>query len=419
LLIVVTIVVALSTSCSYQTAATGADTDVTSQATALRGKPLKLQLGEFEYSGGFRVPFGMVGSSGFSYGGTALAFNPHRDSLFVVGHDHQQAIAEIAVPQVVNSDRIEDLKTAEVVQAFTDVKLRIPNWTLEGNVKIGGLIVVEDELIGTVYEYFDGDGNAVRSHFKLSSLDLANAKVSGLFKVGNHGGGYVGGYMSKVPSMWRDKLGISYVTGQTGLPIISRTSAGPAIFGFEPAQLGAGAAPTIPLLYYPFFHGGSHPDDHPLADPSSQNPHYNTTTEIKGLVFPEGSDHIFFLGSHGVGRWWYGSNGDFPGLNDPFITSKGPHAAPYVFQMWAYDVHDLLAVKNRSRQPWQVKPRNVWTFDLPFEVGRKNIGGVAFDAKRRRMYLSQLFADRVGHDMNPIIHVFHLSPATDGEANRN
>jgi hypothetical protein len=365
-------------------------------------KGFTLRLGGFEYIGAFRVPFGTIGDSSFSYGGTALAYNPKKDTLFVVGHDHQQAVAEIDIPEPLNTIRIENLNTAAVVQQFTNIKSRIPRFSLEGNTKIGGLLVVDDALVGSIYEYYDADANAVDSHFKLSSLDLANAKVTGLFPVGEIGGGFVGGYMATVPEEWRGRLGFSHLTGQAALAIIGRTSAGPAAFGFNPEQLAPKAAAATPFVYYPLAK--------PLAKEDVQNPLFNTTTEIKGIAFPDGTDSVLFFGSHGVGPWYYGTETE--GQTDPARQGKGPHAYPYVYQVWVYAAEDLLAVKSQIKQPWEIKPQDVWTFDLPFSELGKRIGGVAFDQRTKRLFLSQLHADAVGYDLNPIIHVFRLGSSS-------
>ena len=55
-----------------------------------------VQEGDLGYLGAFNVPEGEIGESSFEYGGTALAFNPTNNSLFVVGHDYDQSIAEFA-----------------------------------------------------------------------------------------------------------------------------------------------------------------------------------------------------------------------------------------------------------------------------------------------------------------------------------
>lgn len=75
-----------------------------------------LQLSDFSYEGAFRMPSGTFGGSSFDYGGTSIAFNATRGSLFVVGHDWDQEVAEIAVPEVRASSVVAGLSTASVLQ---------------------------------------------------------------------------------------------------------------------------------------------------------------------------------------------------------------------------------------------------------------------------------------------------------------
>ena len=77
----------------------------------------------------------------------------------------------------------------------------------------------------------------MNSHFVLSSLNLSTASVGGLYQVGTQGAGLVAGYMTPIPSEWQAALGDTYLTGQADIPIISRTSSGPAAFGFNPSDL--------------------------------------------------------------------------------------------------------------------------------------------------------------------------------------
>ena len=348
---------------------------------------------DLKYLGAFRLPEGEHGASKFEYGGTAITYNPKRDSLFVVGHDWEQAIAEIQIPAI-QTGSLAELQAATVVQPFVKVAARIPNYTLEDTVKVGGLLVIEDRLIGSLYEFYDADADAKHSHFTLEDLDLANAKVTGLHTVGPQGGGFVGGYMATVPEKWRKLLGISYLTGQAAVPIISRTSAGPCAFGFDPKMLGDRPAPVLPLVSYPLAH--------PLAKEDTKNPLFNLTTEIRGVVFPAGSDSVLFFGSHGLGQYCYGTGEE---CHDTFRTSKGPHAPPYVYQVWAYDAKELMSVKLRRKAPWQVRPYDVWTFELPYREDSKHLGGVAYDEKSGRIFVSQQLADAD----KPVIHVFEVA----------
>src|SRR5439155_23653540 len=123
---------------------------------------------------------------------------------------------------------------------------RVPNKNGSSTGKVGGLMVVNGQLVGTSYIFYDANASATLSHFKLSSLDLAGAQVSGLFQVGTQPAGAIAGYMAAVPPEWQAALGGPYLSGQGGIPIVSRTSSGPAAFGFDPQQFGAGTAPATP-----------------------------------------------------------------------------------------------------------------------------------------------------------------------------
>jgi hypothetical protein len=359
---------------------------------------------DLEYVGAFKVPQGRISNDGqgtFQYGGTAPAYNPANNSLFLVGHDWDQNIAEISIPPLVNSNQLGSLNTASVLQPFTSIQYRVPNWSLTGNTKVGGLEVVGDELVGTFYEYYDGDANAVDSHFKLSSLNLNSASAGGLYQVGNAGGGFVGGYMTAVPEEWQDALGAPYLTGQAALSIIGRTSAGPAAFGFDPDDLGNSTAPVETYVNYPL--------SNPLAPETTGNSLFNLTTRIDGVAFPPDTSSVIFFGSHGLGQYCYGEASD---CNDPYNTSKGTHVVggQYEYQAWAYDVEDFIDVKNGLKQSWEIQPYDVWNFDLPFGSGYRTIGGVTFDAQSGRLYVSQLSAD--GADRHPVIHAFDFATET-------
>jgi hypothetical protein len=74
-----------------------------------------------------------------------------------------------------------------------------------------------------------------------------------------------------------------------------------------------------------------------------------------------------------------------------------------VAEVWAYDAHDLAAVRAGTKQPWEVAPYQVWTLNLPYGSGR--IGGGAYDASNRLLYVSQQF----GNGTDPVIQVFEVS----------
>jgi hypothetical protein len=377
-----------------------------------------LAAGDLVYQGAFKLPHGEVGSSSFAYGGSAIAFNPERGSLFIVGHDQKQQVAEIAIPAIVNSAGLWRLNTATVLQPFADVtrgRLAAINPDDPNAKKIGGLFPYKQRLIATGYSFYDGNASQRVSHF-VAGQDLSGAgDVRGPFKVGAVPAGLVSGYLAAVPSAWQKALGGDVFTGQCCLAVISRTSYGPALFTMRTAQLDSQEpVDATPLLYYP--------KDHPLLEPGATGTGYDATsklfngaTSVKGLVVPEGTRSVLFFGRQGLGAFCYGPGTDSKDLAgqpadgavdrwcfDPSDASKGTHAHPYEYYVWAYDASDLAAVKNGTREPWDVLPYATWTLRLPFsEPGDARLNGAAYDPQTGRIFLSQAFGD----GEFPLIHV--------------
>ncbi|MEP7304813.1 MAG: hypothetical protein ABJA98_04775 [Acidobacteriota bacterium] len=363
------------------------------------------------YQGAFKLPHASIGGSSFDYGGTGLAFNPARDSLFIVGHDWGQQVAEVTVPTIRASHGWSDLPTAAVLQPFTDAtegRMRTVAADPGITVKVGGLLAYRGALYLSAYIYYDGDGRQSLSHF-VSGQDLAvKGDVVGPYQVGKLGAGFVSGYFGLVPEEWQKALGGPVLNGQCCLSIISRTSYGPSAFAIDPSKLGTVTPlPAVPLVYYT--------GTHQLGQYGAQSALFNGSTEMGGVVFPKGRRSVLFFGKQGLGPSCYGEGtkdmalvgtgppGD-PYCYDPVYPSKGEHAFPYAPYVWAYDAADLAAVKSGQRQPWDVKPYAVWSLDLPFPGGPR-ILGAAYDPQTSRIFLSEAFGDGA----NPLIHVFGIA----------
>lgn len=350
------------------------------------------------YEGAFRLPQGSLGTpddDAFAYGGTALAYNPARDSLFLVGHDWHQLTTEVSIPDAVDSARLSDLPTATMLQKFTEASegkmFKVDN---DDAIKVGGLMAFDGQLYGTAYSWYDADGSQTLSHF-VRPLDLSRrGEVRGIYQVGTQGAGHVAGPMAPVPEAWQGALGARALTGQCCVNIIGRTSAGPAVFGFDPWALdGSGPVAATPLVDYPLAT--------PLAPWDGTNGLFNGSTQVRGIVFPVGTRSVLFLGRHGVGRFCYGTGSQ---CGDPVDPYKGTHAYPYVYQVWAYDALDLVAVRSGVKKPWLVQPYAVWQLQFPITPERIHINGAAYDPASRRLFVSQAFGD----DARPLIHVYRL-----------
>jgi len=426
--------------------------------------------------GAFRVPDGVFGNpnlnvfqaarASFSFGGTSLAYNAANNSLFIVGHDQAQLVAEIDIPPAfVPSSTIAGLNIASFRQTFsdvTDLKMESVNPDPVGNPtatpKIGGLLPYENKLYASDYLYYDGTGSQRLSHF-VSDQNLAlTGDAQGPFQVQRAdcdpllntnclGAGFFDGYFGMVPLEWQSAFGGPVLNGNCCLGVISRTSYGPSLFTNDPALLGSTIPlPAKPLVYYP--------TAHPLLEPgltpclttacasivdgwSLTSTLFNGTTEIRGVVFPQGTRSVLFFGRHGGagdspaipggGRFCYG-----PGTADPALVgqldpadplqidrfcydredlSKGVHGYPYKYYVWAYDANDLAKVSKGQADPWSVRPYNVWSLNLPFSTtGITRLGGAAYDAANGRIYVAQYQTDggASGTSSLPLIYVYKL-----------
>lgn len=268
------------------------------------------------YAGAFRVPQGQFGGTSFSSNPfvnaqyQVMAFNPTSDSMFLGGFpagsgSDSKTIGEITIPALVISENINDLNTASVLQnpidpsggEFDALKSDGSIPSAEARGILGGIHVYNGKLMGTAWSYYDASAsNGDRSHWTCD-LDLTN--FSGLHIVGtpvtnvNANGGYVGGYITEIPEPYATSLGYNIASGRVGGPIVSRSSIGPSLWGFDPSTFNFGTPATAKaFLTYP---------EPSILGGYSDTPslYYNRGTGIKGAVWHD--DSVWFFGNHGLG----------------------------------------------------------------------------------------------------------------------
>ncbi|MGD9948947.1 MAG: hypothetical protein AB7U29_10765 [Desulfobulbus sp.] len=397
-----------------------------------------IQQQNLTYKGAFRVPRGYLGGDSkiwtMGSGGRGITYNPANNSLILSGSNKEKLAIEISVPTPIISTNITSLNTASVLQVPGNVTNGMWNYLqadgsyTENGGSVGSFLVYNNKLIGNVYAYYAEDTSGYVSHFT-ASLNWATtgSNFSGFKRVGINpvssvaaNGGWVGGFMCLVPSDWRAKLGYTALTGNGAIPIINRSSMGPSIWGFSPDDIGT-KEPIFAEIYTGYT--ADHPTIGSYATGSLQ---YNLVTSLAGMVFPAGSDSVLVFGGHGLGedgkgKGCYGQGTSDPALHrtpyegtiycyDPGDLNKGGHAYPYVYQVWAYDAKDFLDVKNGIKKYWEIVPYSYWSFTLPFSPSKKVLGGVAYDPRSQRLFVSQLSSDFLAdqYEPNPIIHVFSL-----------
>lgn len=401
-----------------------------------------LQESDLVYLGAFRGPNYWGGSdcNSLAYGGGSMAYNHHNDSLFVSSMCNK--VTEITIPTPVKSSDLNSLPRAALLTPSPHYfeptegnrnRLGEGGAAISGSVNNRGLLVFGNKLVGTSKIYFDAAYQQRLTHYT-HSLDLSESSFQGHFELDvNIFKGILPGYLGLIPAEYQDELGGTAITGMGFGSIATATSYGPSATVFNPADLGVvNPAPATPLLYYT--------SDHPMAgnrayfydNDQPANPYTSTADSVSGVVFPSGTRTVMFFGSHGLttdGYCCYGAGVSTleqaytsgppylkenrrrtcgEGRNeyccyDPDSSGKGVHSYPYVNQIWAYDVNDLIAVKNGSKKPWEPIPYAVWNPVLPTK-GRQ-FASAAYDPATRRIFVAQAFADGT----SPVFHVFRVA----------
>ena len=352
---------------------------------------------DLTYQGSFRVPYGDGSSeSSLSWGGAGLGYNPSNDSLFITGHSWHQLTAEISIPTPARSDSSSTLPQASFLQRPEDAtddrlaSVSSPSDLTFG--RIGGYLVDGDDLIVSGYNFYDAQDQQVSSHL-LTDTDLGSSSdfVSLTDEVQPR---WLSGAMTEIPDSWQAAFGgDTFMTGLSGVSIVSNSSVGPSAATFTRESLTGGNDAELVLGY---------PLSDPLGEYDEQSETWNGTSVVRGMVFPEGTASVLYFGTHGVGEFCYGTGG---GCGDPVQLAQGTHAFPYRYQIWAYDAAELAYVHEGNREPESVEPYDVWELTLPYSPQQTEIGGATYDAATGRIFVSQAFAD----GDHPVIHVFTLN----------
>jgi hypothetical protein len=190
---------------------------------------------------------------------------------------------------------------------------------------------------------------------------------------------------------------------------------------FDPNRVGqSNPVPATRVLGYPI----NHPT---LGDWYGQNAQvsprlWDGASRAGGVVFPNDSRSVLFIGNRGMGPFCYGEATSNPALHgqvvmpgliycyDPTQTGKGPTSYPYKFVVWAYDANDLAAVKAGSKNYWDVVPYATWDLTLPIlyptgSAANYSIGSVAYDPSTQRVFVAQKNVDA---NKSTIINVFSV-----------
>ncbi|MCH7728797.1 MAG: hypothetical protein IH991_20280 [Planctomycetes bacterium] len=380
-----------------------ASATVRSGAADLGSAPQKLPLlhiKDFQFAGAFRLPSDKYGASDLNYSQGPIAFNPDRKSLFIVGHSHQQAIAEFKIPKLVSSKVLSELNMAsDPIQSFARVLHRASGGNPDNNNRIGGMLYIpgreRPQLLVNTYEYYDAPGDSTTSTLVLRDAnDLAKCDVNGYFKV-QGGPGHTAGWLSPIPTPWQSALGGGFLMGNSsGIPIISRASVGPTAFVFNPSDIVGDRLPAKPvstIRLLDFSLGNRLHDD--LYNKLLKNKLWNHLSQaVFGVIVPGTRTYATF-GSSG---------GNETGIGYKIVQDNGALSGGYSSRAvkdnyhyyWLWDVNDLTRVRAGKMKAHEVRPYEYGILHTPFASLSQSLGGGTFDPNTGRIYLTAQGADR-------------------------
>ena len=392
------------------------------------------------YQGAFRLP-DEAGESGWDYSGTAMAFYPDGDpggpqdgfpgSLFASGSDVTFDVAEISIPQPVNSRNLGDLPTAGVLQPFQDISA--------GTIDPGAY-----ELPRLGLEYLAPQGNqtsgklyfSVGQHFQefepshgCREVDLSNSNIAGLWVFDGYCNYTTNDYIFEIPKAWADQFtpGQYLATGRAREGPWSGN--GPALFAFgpwndgSPPNSGAALSSISPLLLY----GIQQPDSPEIVTDQTMSidNRFNCDHWLGGSWLTAGENAaVIFAGTKAIHRCWYGfANGvewpydcaetnSCPEVPEWPNDDRGFWADDYIAQIIFFDPADLAAVVSGTIETWDPQPYAALDITefmynpeiVPADYKRDILGAAAFDRANGLLYIAERLAD----GYKSVIHVWQV-----------
>ena len=377
-----------------------------------------IQIDDLAYQGAFTIPAGVFGESRADYSTGTIEYNSINESLFLSGFELDGSIAEFSIPTMVNSTDVTDLNSAVILQNFRKVLNQTPDNPQNIDL-ISGMRLINNKLVVNAVEFYDA--SATNTHTTLileNPSSIATTAVNGYYSL--DGAAHLAGWISPIPLEWQSSLGGDYISGNSSkYPINSRLAMGISAFAFNSTDLNGPLSVTIPTttlldfdLTNPLYSdyssyenanqnlievNGDTPTGHTFEDADAivgENDLWTEESQASyGFIVP-GSRTYLTIGSSGGHNSGIGYK---PTQNNGNICG-GPcayDADDYYNYYWLWDVNDLLAVKNGTLQPHEVRPYSYGIFDAPFQIDAYSntpefhpITGGTYDPESGVLYLS-------------------------------
>lgn len=384
-----------------------------------------LDIAPVKYLGSFRFPWDDGAGGQISYGSRAAALSADGKALHLSCVYDTTGFATLEIPAIGGLARVltpcrAHLNRTDIAKVHPDPSAYAP--TAGGLLDLGA-----GNFIASGYISYDAGGTTQRSHFRISNN---GATVAGPFSpsitpglgTDKAGPGMVKSQMGWIPQVWRALLGAPAFIAAGYDSIISRASYGLAITTFDPAAVTADNIAMRMLVGCPHWAPGcnTYQNDAVGKDAFYQGAEHFAVAFIapgtRTLVSIEReADGPACYGYATTNQALHGTPYPGPGYDAQHVVwcyslertddayGKGPKGYPYKLVAKLYDMRDVVASKQGTKLPWEIRPYAV--HKLPGFGPSTTVYSGVWDPATGRVYVIQNNSDLAANPDRTVVDV--------------
>ncbi len=331
-----------------------------------------LHAGDVTYVGSFNLPSNYTAQEV-----RGLGLSEDGNYLYVGAYTTTPSIGKVSIPSIGG--------TATSVVSLQSVSASISLDCGGERQEIAGILEKDGKVIISKKCFYVNNASGGYTHLY---SDTSLSSFSGITRMYPSGSAqYTNGWMGHIPTEWQSLLGGSVFAGNSNMSIINQGSNGPTLFTFDPADVdGINPIPATPLMLYPYSADGTTNILNILPDSGVTSDYWTRSDQQNaGMIIPSGTRSALFFYRHGPTSC-YGT-----GCTDPCNPgAQAEHSYPYNRNIMAFDLNELVEVKNSQQAYHDVVPYEEWA--APNATGACDsyyYSALAYDDATRMVYVAR------------------------------